>query len=118
MNFKLPIVILSFFLVNGYAYSLESDTEVGCVKYTGNEKLDMSIATVIAKGNLAMSMGGKVTATQSLKSKSNSDDEYTDTISVKSEHFIPKIKVVETEVKTINNIKKYCVTVKVENYDE
>ena len=115
MNYKffLSIVLCSF-------NTLAMDAS-GCVKTTGNPTKDKVIATAIAKGNLAHEIGSTVTASTNLETKtieSNSSietiDTLSETVSMKSKHYLSRVITTAQGYEQINGEKHYCVHLKQE----
>jgi hypothetical protein len=90
----------------------------GCVPTTGVLTIDITLSKAIAKGRLSHELGGGVTAntkmatvTTETKSSITTTQTLTESVVLKSEHFIQQVKILESGYKVIDNQKQYCVLI-------
>jgi hypothetical protein len=93
-------------------------TSTACVDSSGYNAVDRVTAKTIAKGNLSHDLGGQVSAKRNLTTVTKEDadsinttDVITESISMKSHHYMSGVVLINEEKITVNGTEQYCVTV-------
>lgn len=90
-----------------------------CISASGNESSDKTIATALAKGQLAQQLSVTVTARSSLKSVSvgngESTDSLTETVTVESKQQFYGIRTISSDYEPSNETEQYCVSLEIES---